>query len=49
MVGDGSSSPVVIAGDKLKNYDELINTTSTLAPPACIKSSRAALGKLVFR
>jgi hypothetical protein len=41
-------TPAVVAGDRLSDYDQLVNTGNGVPVPMDIKHTRAALGKLVF-
>jgi hypothetical protein len=38
-----------VAGDKLSNYDELMNIGSGLTLPTNIKMTQSSLGKKVFK
>ena len=48
VIGDGTTDPVVIAGDKLSNENELANIASSLALPTSIQTTRASLGDKLF-
>jgi len=48
VIGDGTVDPVVIAGDKLGDENELANIASSLTLPTCIKTTRASLGDKLF-
>ena len=48
VVGDGSQEPVTIAGDKLKNQEQLVQIGSELVMPKTVKESRQPLGDKVF-
>jgi len=48
VIGDGTADPVVIAGDKLSDENELSNIASSLALPTSIQTTRASLGNKLF-
>ena len=48
VIGDGRSTPVVVAGDKLVNHEELVRIGSSIELPASIKDTRAILSNKVF-
>ena len=48
VVGDGSQEPVTIAGDKLRDQDQLAKIGAELVMPKTVKESRKALGDKVF-
>lgn len=48
MIGDGTGTPVTIAGDKLTNEEELKRVSSDLAIPDSIKGTRRILGNKLF-
>ena len=48
MIGDGTADPIVIAGDKLADENELVNIASSLALPTSILATRASLGEKLF-
>lgn len=49
MIGDGTADPVVIAGDKLGDENELTNIASSLALPTSIQTTRASLAEKLFK
>ena len=49
MIGDGTADPVVIAGDKLGDQNELSNIASSLALPMSIETTRASLAEKLFK
>jgi len=48
VIGDGTADPVIIAGDKLSDQDELANIASSVALPTSIQMTRASLGEKLF-
>ena len=48
VVGDGSQEPVTIAGDKLRDQDQLAKIGAELVMPKTVKETRKALGDKVF-
>ena len=48
IIGDGTADPVVVAGDKLSDQNELENIASSLALPTSIQTTRASLGEKLF-
>lgn len=48
VIGDGTADPVVIAGDKLSDENELANIASSLALPTSIQTTRASLAEKLF-
>ncbi|XP_060063644.1 circularly permutated Ras protein 1-like [Ylistrum balloti] len=48
VVGDGKSTPVVIAGDKLTEKEELVKIGTDLPCPGDIRTTRATLSTKIF-
>ena len=48
VVGDGSQEPVTIAGDKLRDQDQLAKIGAELAMPKTVQETRKDLGDKVF-
>lgn len=48
VIGDGTADPVVVAGDKLSDRNEIENIASSLALPTAIQTTRASLGEKLF-
>jgi len=48
IIGDGTADPVVVAGDKLSDQNELENIASSLALPTSIQTTCASLGEKLF-
>ncbi|XP_069130895.1 circularly permutated Ras protein 1-like [Argopecten irradians] len=48
VVGDGKTTPVVIAGDKLTEKEELVKIGTDLPVPGDIKSTRSILSSKIF-
>lgn len=48
VIGDGTTEAVTVAGDKLKNVEELSKLGSELPSPKAIKETRDFLGEKVF-
>jgi len=48
VIGDGTVDPIVIAGDKLNDENELANIATSLALPTSIQTTRASLSEKLF-
>ncbi len=48
VVGDGGQEAVTVAGDKLKDQEQLVKIGSELALPKPVNESRRTLGDKVF-
>ena len=48
IIGDGSQTPVTVAGDKLTNADDLRAKGSEIPMPGAISASRGTLGDKLF-
>ena len=48
FIGDGTSNPVHVSGDKLSNKDELIKIGTELSLPSHISQTRNKLGDRIF-
>ena len=49
VVGDGKAQEVVVAGDRLIDYDILVAIGKTLLLPLPIRITRKELSKRIFR
>ena len=49
VVGDGRVQEVVVAGDRLINYDALVSIGEKLSLPSPINQTRKILSKKIFR
>lgn len=48
LLGDGTQEPLVIAGDKLYNYDAILELGKTFKIANCIKESKDVLSKKLY-
>lgn len=48
IIGDGSGTPVTVAGDKLTSADDLKAKGSEIPMPGAIQASRGTLGDKLF-
>lgn len=48
IIGDGSGTPVTVAGDKLTSADDLKAKGSEIPMPGAIQASRGTLGEKLF-
>jgi len=48
IIGDGTTDPVVVAGDKLSDENELAKIAASLPLPTSIQTTRASLGEKLF-
>ena len=49
MIGDGTGTPMSIAGDKLANQEALSKVAETVDMPKSIKETRKSLGEKLFK
>ena len=49
VVGDGRAPEVVVAGDRLTDYDALLTIGKELPLPAPVRQTRKKLSKRIFR
>lgn len=47
-MGDGTQEPLIIAGDKLYNYDAILELGKTFKIANCIKESKEVLSKKLY-
>eukprot|EP00029_Vermamoeba_vermiformis_P006511 TRINITY_DN2572_c1_g1_i2.p1 TRINITY_DN2572_c1_g1~~TRINITY_DN2572_c1_g1_i2.p1 ORF type:complete len:687 (-),score=231.37 TRINITY_DN2572_c1_g1_i2:56-2116(-) len=48
LLGDGTQEPLIIAGDKLYNYDAILELGKTFKIANCIKESKEVLSKKLY-
>lgn len=48
MIGDGKGEPVIVAGDKLSDKDQLLSIGTDLGMPGSVKDTRLKLGEKIF-
>lgn len=48
VIGDGKGEPVIVAGDKLNDKDQLISIGTDLGMPGSVKDTRLTLGEKIF-
>ena len=49
VVGNGRAQEVVVAGDRLIDYDALVTIAGELSLPSPVRQTRAELSKRIFR
>ena len=49
VVGDGKAQEVVVAGDRLTDYDALLTIGKELPLPSPVRQTRKELSKRIFR
>ena len=49
VVGDGRAQEVIVAGDRLTDYNALVSIGEKLSLPSPIRQTRKELSKRIFR
>ena len=49
IVGNGRAQEVVVAGDRLTDYDALVTIAGELSLPSPVRQTRSELSKRIFR